>query len=370
MRNILLVAMLSSLGQFGYAEVIKGSDDPTFRAPFERLLKGDDPAAVAEIHAAAENGNHAALLALPAVLTWMPPQGTLAERKRFRSVSGVPMWDAIAAVSPVGAAWANGGDSEAGPIGPRIDMLIKAGEPLKAQALYGIWLHEGLWSEIPLDREIVPSLVMFSFLLTDRLQRGHDPADSLFLAGLLAADRAEGWGTFVMLFMAEKTNPMPPDFLNLDQIIIAANVDQNTAATKIRDSAEIRQWYHEWAGQKSPDFAAKAASVFRGRPEFSPIEAFCKATCAASAQSCEAAWLFLNAPYEVVSDNGVPEAVLVSTEDFFATPRGGDYIFPIIRNYKKNGVLDMHLSKAESIDSCLVQAARDYVSTNNGANGN
>ncbi|MDZ7906259.1 MAG: hypothetical protein U5N55_11175 [Cypionkella sp.] len=127
MKFVFLTAMLCSLGQLSHAEAIQGSDDPNFRAPFERLLQGDDPTAVAEIYAAAENGNHAALLALPAVLTWMPPEGTLAERKRFRMVGGVPLWEAVAAASPVWAAWANGGDVEAGPIVPRMRNAYQGG---------------------------------------------------------------------------------------------------------------------------------------------------------------------------------------------------------------------------------------------------
>ncbi|MDZ7906260.1 MAG: hypothetical protein U5N55_11180 [Cypionkella sp.] len=67
----------------------------------------------------------------------------------------------------------------------------------------------------------------FSFLLMDQLQRGDDPAAGLFLASLLAADRAEGWDTLVRIFMTESKTPMPPDFMTLDQIIFAAEVDGN-----------------------------------------------------------------------------------------------------------------------------------------------
>ena len=68
MRALVITACL--LASAPSAQTLPGADDPAFRAPFERALQADDPTALAEIHAAAEAGNLAALRALPAVLVW------------------------------------------------------------------------------------------------------------------------------------------------------------------------------------------------------------------------------------------------------------------------------------------------------------
>ena len=73
MRAVLLALFLATPGLTspGLAEPVPGTDDPAFRAPFDRALQGDDPTALLELHAAAEAGNVAALLALPAASDWL-----------------------------------------------------------------------------------------------------------------------------------------------------------------------------------------------------------------------------------------------------------------------------------------------------------
>ena len=68
MRAILLALVLATPA---WAGPPAGIDDPAFRAPFDRALQVDDPTALLELHAAAESGNTAALLALPAVGDWL-----------------------------------------------------------------------------------------------------------------------------------------------------------------------------------------------------------------------------------------------------------------------------------------------------------
>ncbi len=50
------------------AEAPLGLDGPAFRLPFETLLQRDDPPALIALHMAAQSGNTAALLSLPAAL--------------------------------------------------------------------------------------------------------------------------------------------------------------------------------------------------------------------------------------------------------------------------------------------------------------
>jgi hypothetical protein len=107
MRQVLLAVILAAATPASF-ELIPGSDAPSFRAPFDRALQDDDPTALADLHAAATAGNQTALLALPAVLIWLPSTGTLAERNRFRRIKGTRREDAVAATSTTATTWADG----------------------------------------------------------------------------------------------------------------------------------------------------------------------------------------------------------------------------------------------------------------------
>ena len=366
MRILLLtIAIICGFDSPSWAEAISGADDPAFRAPFERALQGDDATALREIQAAAENGNEAALRALPSLLNWMPPQGTFAERKRFRAINGVPLEKAVAAVSPVAAAWSSGRTSDAGALDARAKKLVDAGETGKAHALYREWLSRtGLLLPISLKTAVPPPpLYLFTAMLVDRLTYGDDPADGHFLAELLRNDRPEGWLTMGALFFGRPSTPPQPGFLTAEQIIASAEIDPFVAGTKMTNAREIIVWNQEWVGKRDPEKAGTAAAFLRGRPEFAPVEAFCRATCPDTAAACEAAWLFLSSPYEINSDASVPEVALISTDAFFATPRGARLIFPpaTIGFYAKSGVLEKVLAPAATLDSCLADAARTAV---------
>lgn len=106
MRAVVLSCLLGlALAAPAQAEPVPGLEDPAFSQPFERALQGYDPSALRELHALAEAGNTAALLALPAVRIWVPPTGLLAEKNRFCTINGVRLADALAAAWPAAAAW-------------------------------------------------------------------------------------------------------------------------------------------------------------------------------------------------------------------------------------------------------------------------
>ncbi len=140
MRAILLAFFLVAPA---VADPIQGLDDPAFRLPFDRALQGDDPTALKDLHAAAEAGNQAAILALPMVSDWLRATLPFAERKPLARVNGLPLAQAFAAAGPVAALWAMGD------LGPDTDVLLDrafalydAGEPDKATQLFMSWVNQ------------------------------------------------------------------------------------------------------------------------------------------------------------------------------------------------------------------------------------
>jgi hypothetical protein len=362
MRKVLpTLALLCGLPHPVWADPVPGADDPAFRLPFERALQGDDPTAVQEIHAAAEAGNEAALRALPTVLIWLPPKGTLAERNRYRKVNGVPVEEAVAAVSPVAAAWRGGRGDEAGPVLDRARMLGGAGEIGKAHALYRAWFGYFVPAMPIRMTEPPPPLFLFSAILASRLVYANDPADGPFAAQLLRDDRMEGWLALHWFNLQGLSDIVPPgDHFTAEKIVLTANIEMDAAASKMQGAGAIVEWYRAAPGDRDPAMAAEVASVLRGRAEFAPVEAFCSATCPQTAPACEAAWLYLMAPYEVDSDSRVPEIALIATEDFFATPRGESLVIPrdIIAGRYDASVLGGFLDTTNKLDACLARSVR------------
>lgn len=364
MRHLLPgIALICCINTPAWSETIPGADDPAFRLPFERALQGDDPTALQDLYTAAENGNEAALRALPTVLNWLPPKGSLAEKKRYRAINGVPLDQAVAAVSPVAAAWNSGKGIEAGALDERAKTLAGAGEIGKAQALYQAWTaYVGLRLPIPLETaDPPPALFLLTAMLGDRLLYANDPADNRIAAKLLREDRLEGWMVLATLFFADPASSSPrPDISKAAEIIAMAKIHPDLAVGKMKAALAVREWLVEWVGTRDPQNAEKIAAMFRGRPEFAPVEAYCHTTCPATTQACEAAWLFLSAPYSVESNSAVPEIALMSTEAFFASPRGVKLIFPqaTIGNFAAVDMLEKFLISASKLDSCLSTAAR------------
>lgn len=368
MRQVFLViALLFSANDAALGESVPGADDPAFRVPFERALQGDDPTALQEIYAAAEAGNEAALRALPTVLNWLPPQGSFAEKKRYRSINGVPLDQAVAAVSPVAAAWNSGKGIEARPFDKRIESLANAGEIGKASTLYEAWSGQERFN-VPVspDATRIP-LPVFALAsqLAFRLAYTNEAADELFTVDLLRKDRFEAWLALGQLTQVGTTNPTRVPFLTKAATLLTrAGVDPSTSRTKMTEALALRNWYYASSDQKDPAQAEAVVTLLRGRPEFNRIEAFCGAACPETAQNCELAWLSVFSPDEGVSESLVPEVALISNNDFFATPRGASLIFPAnLDMFARAGSLDRILAPAEKLDRCLADEARRSVKT-------
>lgn len=361
MRGLLLVACL--LATAPSAQTIAGADDPAFRAPFDRALQGDDPTALAEVRAQAEAGNLAALRALPAMLVWLPPQGALADKALARTVNGASLDTALAAASPVAPAWDSGRRTyDPVRLHARIRTLFDAGEPGKASVLLSSWIDQYTsYSPIPLDLLDTPapayalgSLLAFQLLFHD------DPADDARLATRLRGDRLEAWIAMATLVDIDATRA--PDLrrsARIAAIFTATGLAPDDP--RLQDAAMIGDLIRSTPSKAPVTMAETVARLLRGRPEFLPVESFCNAACPQTAAACEVAWLQAFRHPFGARENAVPETALISTEAFFATPRGAKALFPSdLDVLQRSGHLEQTLRHLAKTDSCLAAQVRSH----------
>lgn len=360
MRAILLAALLSTPA---LAEPIAGLDDPAFRAPFDRALQGDDPTALAEIHAAAEAGNQAAILALPVVSTWLRATLPFAERKKLARVGGTPMLEAFAAADPVAALWNMGEPgSDMDALLSRAFALYDAGEADKATSIFMTWVNQtGGYRPQPdtFFDPPVPDWAMADVLrgrLSDSVFATPAETDALIVSRLKADDPAV-WIALAGWVGLHRSEAQPVDTTRLLGILTAAAVPQDVAARRMQEAVPILHAMRR--GEQVLDAAAAlaAASAFRSEPEFEPLLALCDAECPATADQCVTAFVAgFGHPYGRATMTQ-PLTALISTRDFFTTPRGR-----LILLSSTSGALGADpatspaLAAAREIDACLADA--------------
>lgn len=358
MRAILLALALATPS---LADPVPGLDDPAFRDPFDRALQGDDPTALTDLHAAAEAGNTAALLALPAVSEWLRATLPFAERKALARINGTPVAEAYAAADPVAALW------RLGDIGTDTDALLArafglyaAGEPDKATSLYMIWVNQTgglgplpdgffdqpapdwatahvLWGRL-YDTALAPA-VETDALVVDRL-KADDPAAWIALAGFAGLHR---------------TDAPPADTTRLAAIFAAAGLPQDEAARRMQAAVPVlKVMRYE---PVDPATAKAAMETFRTEPEFEPLLALCTSTCPATADDCATAFVAsFGHPYGR-ANTAQPLASLIPTADFFATPRGRTLLLrSTAGRLGPDPAGSPLLAAARQIDACLADA--------------
>jgi hypothetical protein len=354
MHHILLAAILAAATS-ARAEPVPGLDDPAFRAPFDRALQGDDPTALADLHAAASAGNQAALLALPAVLTWLPPTGTLAERNRFRRVNGTRLEDAVAAISPTAAAWADGQITTPDDLLTRARALA-ADQPLKAATLLAAFLNmQDPSLPPPADLLNLPISAMDLGLYLSDLIRSGDPAvaDPVLIRAL-QQDQLAAW---IALARITESGTDPTTTPRIAALLQAANIDQPTARVHLAEAALVADIFAKLPLLIPRAQAETVARLLRDTPEFLPLRSLCAAACPASATQCEAAsFQAFGYPYPQ-GESAVPEPALIAPKDFYATPRGAS-VFMGARLPRMHGteLFPEILAQVARTDACLAKA--------------
>lgn len=358
MRAVLLTFFLSMPA---LAEPLAGVDDPAFRAPFDRALQGDDPTALIDLHAAAEAGNTAAILALPPVSEWLRATLPFSERKKLGRINGTPIAEAYAAADPVAALWA------LGDIGNDMDALLQrafalydAGEPDKATSLYLTWLNQtGGYDDLPpgiFDHPAPPwaeAHLLRGRLIDNGVTLPAD-GDALVVDRLKAKDPAVWFALagFAGLHLADAP---PPDTARLAAIFKAAGIPQDEAARRMQDAVPVLKIMRY--DPVDPATAEAATAAFRTEPEFQSLLTVCATACPATQDQCATAFVAgFGHPYGRAT-TAQPLISLISTQDFFATPRGRlIFLRAAVTALGDNPAASPRLAAARQVDACLADA--------------
>ncbi len=358
-----VLAVLLALGGPAVADPIQGLDDPAFRLPFDRALQGDDPTALKDLHAAAEAGNQAAILALPMVSDWLRATLPFSERKSLARINGVPMAEAFTSANPVAALWAMGDiASDTDTILDRAFALYDAGEPDKATQLFMSWVNQtGGYHPQPdsfFDHPTPPWAM--AYVLWGRMQdtvfATEAETDALILSRIAANDPAV-WIALAAYSGLHRSDPSLADPARLARIFAAAGITPEDATRRMQDALPVLRAIHRVEPVLTPDDAIAAAAAFHDEPGFQPLLVLCATECPATQNQCAAAYVAaFGHPYGRTT-LAQPLTALIATKDFFATPRGR-----LILLRSAAGQLGAApasspaLAAARKVDACLADA--------------
>lgn len=358
MRAILVALFLTSPA---LADPIPGSDDPAFRAPFDRALQGDDPTALIDLHAAAEAGNTAAVLALPAVSDWLRATLPFAERKKLGRINGTPIAEAYAAADPTAALWALGDPgTDMDALLSRAFALYDVGEADKATFLYMTWVNQtGGYGPLPpdfFDHTAPPWATGFVLLgrLNDTVFAPPVEADALVVERLKANDPA-AWLALAGFAGLHRADAAPPDTARLAAIFKSAGIPQDEATRRMLEAVPIlKVMRYE---PVDPATATAATALFHAEPEFQPLLTLCATACPQTRDQCAAAFVAgFGHPYGRAT-LAQPLTSLIATEDFFATPRGRQILLRSTQGkLGDNPTTSPALAAAREIDACIADA--------------
>ncbi len=356
MRAILLALVLATPAN---ADPIPGADDPAFRAPFERALQGDDPTALTDLHAAAEAGNTAALLALPAVNDWLRATLPFADRKRIARVNGIPLNEAVIAADPVAALW-RGGEFTSPPE-TTLDRslgLFAAGETQKAIFLFQSWLNQtGGGGPLPdsLFDQPVPTWTLA--LLFGSRMTSFDPGEmadtKIRLAlHLKANDPAAYFALHRLARLDGSDGTTLIDAQELAAMIFAAGLTRETFDGRLAELLPALLLIRSWGEPIDPATAIAGWAQIADDPGLEPLHALCQTTCPATANACMAAFVAGFGPPQGYYAPSQPFVSVIPEDAFLATARGAHLLLgpaPMPAD-------DPRLPGIGQIDACLADA--------------
>lgn len=357
-RAVLLAFLLATPVQ---ADPIPGIDDPAFRLPFDRALQGDDPTALLDLHAAAEAGNSAALLALPAVNDWLRSTLPFADRKRIARVNGTPLAEAFAAADSTAALWSGGEPgTDMDALLARAFALYDAGEPDKATSLFMTWVNQtGGYERFPpgfFDHPVPPwamALVLRGRLIASGYGTRAE-GEAIVVDRLKASDPA-AWMALAAHAGLHNPDADPPDLAQLSAIVAAAGFAQDEAVRRMNAVVPALKTRFRPDSPIDAATAAAAVALFSDEPEFQPLLALCAATCPQTKDLCTTAYVAAFGHPFGRATLSQPLTSLISTADFFATPRGRLLLLRF-GQLGEDPAASPALAAARQIDACLADA--------------
>ncbi|MFZ1341450.1 MAG: hypothetical protein WAS26_20635 [Paracoccaceae bacterium] len=362
-----LVAALF-LSSPGHAETLPGLDDPAFRKPFERLLLGHDLPTLADLHAAAEAGNHAAVLAMPFALSWARFDPAKTRPAALFKINGQRVNLAAMALDPLAALWWQDATSDPADLLDRARAFYLAGETARGNAMLATWLNQtGGLGPLPdwLFDSPVPSWLTAA-LMRYRLKEITDAvppqeADALVILRLQADDPA-AWMALAGYADMDRPDPSPlPDeaVARIAAILTAAGVAPEDGQRRMAEAVPLLLASSPLRDDPlDADTAAASVAALKGTPEFLPVETVCATACPQTAETCMVAFVaaFGNPMDRTVQE--LPFASLISPAAFFATRRGQTELFRSVRfQMGENPAISPAMVQARQIDACLADAA-------------
>jgi hypothetical protein len=364
--RIFLVALL--LATSASADILPGTSDPAFSEPFQRLLQGDDPDAVRALHAAAEAGNPAAVLAMPFALSWTRSVEMTDGSDALFQINGTHVIPAAMAQDPVAASWwQDPADATPASYLDRAHAMFLAGERAKGTALLQAWFNQTgalepppAWMfDYPVDAWAVA--IILQYRLQDisggvpqpeaeagviaRLQ-ANDPAAWMALAGYAALDR-------------DDQAPLPDTVVQrIDGMLVAAGITPADGRPRmIEMAAQLRALHLAPDSALDPDTAALAVKTLKATPDFLPVETVCTATCPETTEACMTAYIAAFGHPTNGTVMGQPFITLIPPEAFFATPRGRIELARSVRPTLGDApATSLALTTARQIDACFADA--------------
>ncbi|MCU0906936.1 MAG: hypothetical protein MUF73_05680 [Rhodobacteraceae bacterium] len=329
--RVLAALVLAVLPLPAPAQMLPGADDPAYRGAITAALSSDDPQAMADLHRLAEGGNAAATVALATVTGWYSVGTTLAERRVFRSVNGVMVAEAAAALHPPFGVWVNRASVPAADLVTGAETLVAAGEPLKAGQVLNLWLGQtgaladvpaGFWTDLP----VAPWTRAMALVSRMTSPPGITPLEIAILATWLDEDRPEGWVALHMLDSSGLVSVNAQGGGPLDRVVAARISTRDPAEVTIRQAAAAA--LHDLLmGKAVPDAVDpvamdRVAALLAQSGADLPLRLWCSAACPADPDTCTGAAVAAFGLRPMLVDDTAPMAAALPLADYYASPRG------------------------------------------------
>ena len=330
MRALIFVLALATPA---FADRLPGIDDPAFRKPFEQLLLGNDLHALHDLHAAAEAGNTAALLAVPFAINWFLPDRRKTDLNFLFKINGVRTLDAASAADPVAAiVWQR--NMKARP-SEWLDWSLKlyqAKETTTASNMLAIWLNQtGALGPLPdwlLDQPVPPRLLadILQFRLQDISGAVASADAEAFIIERLRADDPAAWMAMAGYARMDHADTVPlPDLTQarIAGILAAVGVTPEEGQRRMEAVVPLLLALKLPFGDVlNEETAAAVVQQLKGTPEFLPVEKLCNTACGTTSTACMTAFMAGFGYHRALTANTHPFVSLIEPAEFYATPRG------------------------------------------------
>lgn len=328
MRAVLAALIVVVLPLPAPAQMLPGADDPAFTGALDALLVADDPAALTALHTLAEGGNAAATVALATAMGWMTQAVPFAERRRLTRVSGVPVAEAAAALSPAHAAWRDYH------LAPPEEMIARAmdlgrmGEAGRAGQVARTWANQTGGFGMTAASWDAPFPPWDKATLVEGMARfdpGAIEGPTALIATWLDADRAEGWLALEGIARVPGDGVVPPELAKATRALEMrlSGQDADRVAARRDAARHLRALARGGDPAAVPDASVAGVVALAGQSwPMAEVAAWCSAVCAPAPDTCTTAYVAGFGLPLALDPGAQPTADVLDPAVFRDSPRG------------------------------------------------